>query len=115
MTKDIFCFSSVSTDKEILYIVILSVFEDENKKHNIKIRYYIINIFGLYHYKFYSDLRLEAYKESLVLASSFYEPKENSSQITDNYYSSFIIFSYPNSTDVNKDLIDVLLENNEVL
>ena len=112
LSDEFVCFSSVSTDKEILYIITLNIFI-ENIKKKIKIRYYIINIFGLYNYKFYSDLTLGIYKESLVLASNFCKQKE--CEGSNKYYSSLIIFSYPNSVDVTKDLIDVLIEKNEII
>ena len=103
-------FASVSTDKEILYIVMLNIFDNQSK---IKIRYYIIRIFGIYQYKFYSEFRLNNYKQFITLTSSYC----NQSICEDDnvYYSSLIIFSYPNSTDYSKNIIDELFEKNEIL
>ena len=112
LSDDIICFSSVSTDKETLYIVTLNIFEDNQK---VKIRYYVIRTFGLYQYKFYLDLNLIIYKGCLSLASSFCKNKECSESNSDTHYSSLIIFSYPNSIDINKNIVEVLFEENKVL
>ena len=103
-------FASVSTDKEILYIVTLNIFDDQSK---VKIRYYIIRIFGLYQYKFYSSLRLNNYKQFITLSSSYCN--QAICEDDNDYYSSLIIFSYPNSTDVSKNIIDKLFEKNEII
>ena len=41
------CFSSILSDKETIYIIILNIFDDRK----IKIRYYYIPSFILYHFK----------------------------------------------------------------
>ena len=64
------CYSSVSSNKEILYIVKLDIFTEENNL-KFKIRYYVIRTFGLYNYKFYMDMRLNTFKESIALAYSY--------------------------------------------
>ena len=56
-TKKI-AFSTVSTNKEKMYIIILNISEDKN----IKVRYYSIDSFSLYHYKIYLELRIHKYK-----------------------------------------------------
>ena len=99
-------FASVSTDKEILYIVTLNIFDNQSK---VKIRYYIIRIFGLYQYKFYSELRLNNYKQFITFSSNYCK------QCVDDYYSSLIIFSYPNSTDYSNNILDELFEKNEII
>ena len=105
ISKDLFCFSSVSEEKEILYIILIKIF---NNKTKVKIRYYVIRTFGLYKYKFYLDLRLNTFKESITLSSSYCNKTHS-----DVHYNSLIIFSYPNSTDVNKNIIDELFEKNQ--
>ena len=112
LSNDLICFSSVSTNKEILYIVTLNIFDDNQK---VKIRYYVINTFGLYYYKFYLDLNLNIYKGCLALSSSFCKAKECSETNSDTHYSSLIIFSYPNSYDVNKNIVELLFEKNKII
>ena len=108
LNKDLVCYSSVSTDKEILYIVMLNFFENKGRK--VKIRYFIINIFSLYHYKFYSGLRLDFYNNLFItLTSSFCREKN-----CGNTYSSLIIFNYPNSTDYSYNIVSELFEKNEI-
>ena len=104
------CFSSVSQKKEILYIIMINIFDNESK---IKIRFYPIRTFQLYNYKLYLDLRLYIYKESIALTSSYCNQTDCENGAT--HYSSLIIFSYPNSTDYSKNIIDELLEKNEIL
>ena len=105
ISKDLFCFSSVSEEKEILYIIIIKIFDNKTK---VKIRYYVIRTFGLYNYKFYLDLRLNTFKESITLSSSYCNKTDS-----EVHYNSLIIFSYPNSTDVNKNIVDEIFEKNQ--
>ena len=106
LPNKIFCFSSVSSNKEKLFIFTITII-DKNYKYII--RAYSINIYEKYNFKFYQDLRLDIFKESLIMAYSFTQGT------SDTYYSSLIIFSYPNSTDYNKDIIDELFENNKYI
>ena len=109
LSKKYICFSSISTDKEILYIVLLNIFE----RFKVKIRYYILRTFELYHYKFYLDLRLNTYKNFLALSSSYCHHEE--CEEGNIHYSSLIIFNYPNSIDYSKNLVDELFEKNEII
>ena len=109
LNNEAVCFSSVSNIREILYIVMLNFFG----KSKLIIRYYTIKIFGLYHYKFYQELRLNTYKQFIALTSSYCNQTDCLSN--DIHYSSLIIFSYPNSTDYSKNIIDELFEKNEIL
>ena len=110
ISNEIICFSSVSPEKDILYIVIINIFDNESK---VKIRYYLIRSFELYNYKFYLDLRLYSYKEFITISSSYCNQTDCEEGKT--HYSSLIIFSYPNSTDNSKNIIDELFEKNELI
>ena len=110
ISNEFICFSSVSQEKDILYIVMINIFDNESK---VKIRYYLIRTFELYNYKFYLDLRLNIYKESIILTSSYCNQKDCEEGNT--HYSSLIIFSYPNSTDYSKNIVDELFEKNVIL
>ena len=110
ISNDVICFASISKEKEILYIVIINIFDNESK---LKIRYYLIRTFELYNYKFYLDLRLNIIKNSIALTSSYCN--QINCENRDIHYSSLIIFSYPNSTDYSKNIIDELFEKNEIL
>ena len=109
LTKNYYCLASVSKNKNILYIVILNIFDLKQ----VKIRYYLMKTFIYNNYKFYLDIRLNMFKESLSLASSYC--KQEQCGDSDTYYSSLMIFSYPNSTDVNKDIIEEIFDKNKIL
>ena len=109
LSTDYFCLASVSNNKDILYIVILNLFEETK----IKIRYYMIETFAYHNYKFFLDLRLNMFKESLALASSYCNQTKCGD--SDIHYSSLIIFSYPNSTDASKNIIEEIFNKNKIL
>ena len=94
--KIYYCFTD--SNKENIYII--SIYLNNNK---YKIRYYLINIiqYGM-QYKIYQEMRMHNYNNFIAFAFSH----------NDNpYYSSLLIFSYPNSTDYNLSLIQKLFEN----
>ena len=108
ISKEVFCFSTLSENRETLYIIILNIFN-----YNLfQIRYYKIETFGLYNYKFFLELRTELYIDYIALTSSFCEKSDCDS--LDDSYTSLIIFNYPNSTDVNKDITEVFFEKNVI-
>ena len=106
-----YCFSSTSPDKEILYIVILYFYNDYNK---LVIRYYTIQLYKLYNKKFLYELKLINFQNYLSLTSSLCSNSQCSSN-NDDHYSYLIIFSYPNSTDIDFDLINYLKNTNETI
>ena len=110
LSNNFICFSSISTNKDILYIVMLNIFEEQSK---VKIRYYLMRTYDLYHYKFYLDLRLNTYKNFIALTSSYCNQEQCGEE--DTHYSSLIIFNYPNSTDYSKNITDELFEKNEII
>ena len=102
------CFSSISNDKETIHIVILNLFGEKK----IKIRYYSIPSFILYHYKILSDISTHAYKNfiSFAFSSSFCQG-ENCDGDNEYFTTSLMILSYPNSTDYILDLEQFLFNN----
>ena len=103
------CFTSVSTDKKILYITIFYFY---NEYTIMVIRYYSIKLYELYHKKILFDLRISAFGNFLSLTSSFCSNYLCDSNSND-HYSYLIIFSYPNSTDIDFDLIQYLKKTND--
>ena len=93
-------FVGVSIDKNILYIIFIMNYYNENFIQRI----YSINSKNLYNYQFSYSLKITLYKKFLVLGSSF--SKELVS------YSSLMIFSYPNTTNASLD-IHYYLSNNK--
>ena len=94
------CFSTTSENKDILYIIIIEVYNN-----NISIKYYLIEIFNLYNLKFLSDLKLHLYGNFISSGFNFYQDDEE-----DLYYSGLILFSYANTSDIYLDLT----ENNNI-
>ena len=101
-----FFLATTLENKEALYIISVDI--DNNKK--IKIRYYSIMTYELYHYKFLHDLRINQYGYYLVLASSFCYTKI--CDLSSDYYSSLIIFSYPVHIDKEVKLEEYIVEKN---
>ena len=99
--KKIF-FVAVSLNKLELYIISIYMYAEEKLVQRI----YKTNSFSLNEHYFYNTLRLENYRNFLVFGSNCFKD--------DMTLSSFNIFSYPNSTDINIDIYDSLLKNNSI-
>jgi len=105
------CLASASSDKEKLYLVLLTLFDNDTR---MMINYFVINMFSNYHHKIYQDLRLFLYNEYISFGFNHCS-NTNCEEDSDMHYSSLIIFNYPNVTDkylYNIDLIEKLSENN---
>ena len=102
-------FTATVEDKETLYIILINIFGESEKK--LKIRYYSIKLFALYHYKILFDLKLINYKNFITLGLSFCN-NTNCSRDEDEHYAGLIIFNYPNSTDTKFYLDKNLFKNN---
>ena len=99
-----FYFISTSLNKDILYIILIYNY----KKEDFVERIYSIKNQNLYNFLFHLSIRITLYKNYLALASNNYYLSDQSS------YSSLIIFSYPNSTEVNIELSEYLYKNNNI-
>ena len=93
------CFSSVLSEKESIYIIILNIFDDRK----IKIRYYFIPSFILYNFKLLFELRIHTYLDYIAFSSSIC-PNKTCYTDDDEHYCSLMIFSYPNGTDFTFDV-----------
>ena len=103
------CIVSVSPDKNIIYIIILYLFDEDTK---MMINYYLINIFEKNKIKIYLDLRLFLYNNFIALGFSHCIEATDCYLDEHTHYSSLIIFNYPNNTDTNLELIAYLYYNN---
>ena len=108
ITEQKFCYVSTSDNREVIYIVLINIIE----RKEFILRYYTINIYSLYHYKIFWELRANTYKDFLSIAFSFCK---NSQCSEDNnlHYSAFMIFSYPNGTDTTLNIKNYLLNSND--
>ena len=102
-------FSCITKDKETIYIIIISMFN--NKK--LKARYYSIDSFKLYNLKVLLELKIQKYNSFIAFAASFCSQQKCEND-EDEHFSSLIIFSYPNGTDYAMDLEKYLYDNNDI-
>ena len=99
--KKIF-FVAVSLNKMELYIISIYNYAEDKLVQRI----YKTNSFSLNEHYFYNTLRLEKYRNFLVFGSNCFKDYMT--------LSSFNIFSYPNSKDINIDVYESLLNNNSI-
>ena len=106
------CFASSSENKEILYILVFSLYNEDN---NMNIRYFSIELYQKYNTKILSEIRLGLYNNFLTMVFSHCSGAD--STITcdtyDTHYSSLIFFNYGNSTDIHSDIIEYLFPKNK--
>ena len=110
VTNTKICYISPNLNKKELNVVILSLFNDDK---NINIRYYIQPIYEQNHYMIYKELRLSLYNKQYITLGCSVCNSLNCEQDNDEHYASFLIFSYPNSTDIDFDLVNELYKTNE--
>ena len=104
---------STSNDLDILYIIIIFFFKRGNNSNSIKIYYYSIEIYKLFNYKLYDDIKMHLFDKFLILSYSFCTEDFCDGHDGNNfYYSTLMIIGYPNNTDSNFDLISYLQSNN---
>ena len=102
-------FTSTSTSKEELYIVLINIFST----NKIVIRYYTLEIFTLYTFKIFNDMRVHPYNNYAAFAFSFCRKSPCESE-TDSHYAGFMIFSYSNGTDYSFNLTNYIFNNNNM-
>ena len=103
------CFISTSTSKEDLYIVLIKKF-NTNK---IVIRYYSIDIYAKYRFKFLEDMRIHLFDKYIAFAFSFCRQSSCTSE-SDTHFAGFMIFNYPNGTNYNFNLVNDIIEKNKI-
>ena len=96
------CYFSVNKEREAFNIILIK----ENDLQ-LSIKYYSVDCYKLYNYKFYNDIRIFSYNNFISLISS-YCIDGNCNSDEDPHYASLIIFSYGNSSDFNFDIINYL-------
>ena len=95
-SKSKILFFSLSEDMHIIYIVVLNMFDS----NQIKISYYSINGFNLYDYRIHQEIKAVIYNKFIIFGSSQC-PSLNCGDYSGFYYTSLMIFGYPNWTDNN--------------
>ena len=93
------------TDTKKNNIYIISIYLYSNKRY--KIRYYLIEITKYENkYHIYYDMRMHKYNDFLAFGFSH--------EIGGSFFSSLLIYSYPNGTDYNLDLIQYFLQHSNI-
>ena len=110
ITDNKIAFSSVGVDKDILYITLISLY-DEYPNIKLKMRYYLVKLYALYHYKILLDIKLCKYKDILALGLSFCN-NENCASDSDEHSAGLILFGYANSSDSSFYLDEYIFEKN---
>jgi len=101
------CITSVSaSNTHKIYIIIVALF---NEYVNARIYYYSIEFYQLYHFNVYGDVKLYLYNNYISYSSCVCN--EDSCKETIPFYSTLILFSYPNCLDASIDLIEYLSNN----
>ena len=104
------CYISPNLNKEELNVVILTFYNNDT---SLNISYYLQPIYAQNHFMIYKELRLYLYSNQFVTLGASVCNSSNCIENTDEHYASFLIFSYPNSSDVDINLINLLNKTNE--
>jgi hypothetical protein len=108
-----FSLISTSNNKTFLYITLFDLY---NNDLNLKIRFYIIDLFNLYNYKLFRDLSSIKFNNLLTISMSVcnsLQCEEN----TDNFFTSLLIFGFFNHSNSKLDnsSYDFDQENNTII
>ena len=101
---------AASDSKEQLIIALLNNIDNSG----LIIRYYYIEIFTLYTYKIFKDMKAHLYNNKFIsFAFSFCRASQCDVK-EDTHYTGFMIFNYPNGTDSSLNLTEYLFNNNNL-
>ena len=101
------CITSVSgSNTQKMYIIIVNLF---NEYKNARIYYYSIEFYNLYHFNVYGDVKLYLYNNYISYSSCVCNEETCNDSVP--FYSTLILFSYPNCSDTSIDLIEYLSNN----
>ena len=91
------CFTVYDGDNKKFYVIIVNNYDSEK----IKIRYYYVNLYSLYYYRYPVEIELSLYNNLIAMATNFKNDYDKEGQ-----KSYLMIFSYPNSTDFDIDITE---------
>ena len=104
-----FLYLTTSINREQLYFLLFDLYNNAN---NVKIRIFKSNIFSLYSYKIYKEIKTILYNGYLAFSASVCT--QNNCDIInakENFFSIFLIFGYVNGADSTIDISKCLSEN----
>ena len=100
------CFISADGNKENLFIYLISIINDIS----YCLRCYKLEIYNNYNFKFFTNFKAHNYNNMIAFAFSYC--KSSNCEGSYPHYASFMIFSYPNGTNTDFDLIKELNNDN---
>ena len=109
LNDNMICFVGSSYDMKKINIITFIFYSSYDY---MNARFYIINMYEEKKLKFYANLKLSSFNNFLLIAFSHYGEKI-CDKSDNNPCSSLIFFSYPNSSDINLDIIEYILPSNK--
>ena len=109
ITNKKLCYVSTSTEKSQLYIVLIGILND----NKISLRYYTLDIYTNYGFKFLLDMRIHLYNNLISFGFSFCLQSACRSN-SNTHYAGFMIFNYPNGTNYDLNVTKYILDNNDI-
>ena len=110
LSDNIICYGSVGIYKCGITLIILRLYNNDTK---MNMKYYIISNKDIFHFIIYKEIKLSLFNNEYIAFGSSICFSDRCSNDEDEHNSSFLIFNYPNSTDVEIDLIDKIYETNQ--
>ena len=104
-----FLYLTTSINREQLYFLLFDLYNNAN---NVKIRIFKSNIFSLYNFKIYKEIKTILYNGYLAFSASVCTNEVCSiTNSNEEYFSIFLIFGYVNGEDSTIDISKCLSEN----
>ena len=112
INENTICFAASYFDKSKINIVIFSFYSNYDF---MNVKYYTINIYFENFSKIYGEIKLDVFNGFLLMAYSHcnYQIFGDIGYFPILYMSSLLFFSYPNSSEINFNIIDYILPNNK--
>ena len=106
---------SASTNSEILYIVIISIFYNNVNLNFVKIRYYSIELYKILNYNLRKNIRAHIFNDFIVLGAGYELIEKNKHfsgvSIIHSLPNSLMLIGYPNKNDSSFDIIEKIKDN----
>ena len=105
-----FLYLTTSVNRDQLYFVLFNLYNNAN---NVKIRIFKSDIFSLFNYKIYKEIKTILYNEYLAFSASVCSKEvcTNNNNNNEDFFSIFLIFGYVNGVDSTIDISKCLSEN----
>ena len=110
LSDNIICYGSVDVYKSGIALIILRLYNNDTK---MNMKYYMISNKDIFHFLIYKEIKLSLFNNEYIAFGSSICFSDRCSNDEDEHNSSFLIFNYPNSTDVEIDLMEKIFEVNK--